>query len=68
MTNEPILIYDIKSFPEDFDFEGFLKLWKEQRIVLWDSTNEGTEPKVLSVEEIELKIVDLKEISKDEIK
>lgn len=70
-----ILIYDIQGFPSDLEltFEMFTKLYKEEKIILWDSANFNgdivNEPKVIfspDEEIIEFKIlnVDNKEDAK----
>lgn len=58
---EQQLIYDIKSIPEFASLEEILKFYEESRVVLWDSDNNGEEPKFLSLsEDIQIKVVDLK--------
>lgn len=56
-TIEPILLYDINSLPEGVNFEMFADIWKKSRIALWDSGNGGQEPKVISLEDYEIKDV-----------
>lgn len=54
MNKEEILIYDLKSIPENFTGltpEYVFKIYKQERIVLWDSSNGGAEPKIIDVDE-----------------
>lgn len=60
MSNN-ILIYDIKSFPHDIglSMEQIIQLFKEQKVVIWDSHNEGHKPEVINIEDIEVTFIDV---------
>lgn len=68
---KPILIYDLQSLPDlekGITHETVFEFFEDKKIVLWDSSNEGQEPKVISAEEsVEYKIIDLKNVDKSEI-
>lgn len=49
-----VLLYDIKSFPDHYfglTPEQVIKIYKEERIVLWDSSEGGKEPKIFLKDE-----------------
>ena len=63
-----ILIYDIQGFPDEslgLTFEIFAKLFKEEKIIIWDSSNyvdNPIEPKIIFSPEdevVEFKIINV---------
>lgn len=61
----PILIYDITSLPINTGLTGeqIIEIYKTEKLVLWDSSNGGAQPKIVSTEGEEyptIKVIDLK--------
>ncbi len=75
MISDAILVYDVQSIPEfsnrDYsDSDIIVKVYEQKKIVLWDSTKGGIEPKIVLVGKdfpIGLKLVNTKDLSKEEI-
>lgn len=70
---EPILIYDLQGLPHNAGITGgeVVKFYKEEKIVLWDSSGEGrapVEPKILNLTEgTQMKTLDLAKVENEEI-
>lgn len=76
MENNIVLVYDINSLPEvgnseESSFGIVSRLYKEAGIVIWDSSYDNVEPKLLQIGEgliPEIKVVDTKNLTDEEVK
>ena len=60
---KPILMYDLKSIPHEagLDMEMIVRIFEDERLVLWDSSKGGSEPRMLfePPEGLEIIVADL---------
>ena len=71
-TLKPILIYDLKSLPDVNNSDEpmtdiITKLFEERNVVFWDSHNEGVEPKVVNMNDLEVVFTDVSTQENDDL-
>ena len=65
-TEEPVIIYDIVSLP-DYDegsiasFKELFEFFRKEKLVLWDSSKNGSEPQVIPPGDYKIKDVNNEE-------
>jgi len=56
MKKGETIVYDIQSCPDGIRMERIFNIWKESKWLLWDSSNNSNEPKLLNGETLEFSL------------